>query len=238
MLSLLVAGLMISVITSCSKTDAVQTTTIKDIDGNVYETVKIGTQTWIVENLKTTRYRNGDSIHNISDATSWANLTTGGYCNYNNETYYGSKYGCLYNWYAVSDSRNLAPVGWHVSTDADWAILQDYLIANGYNYDGSTTGNYIAKSLSATTDWSTNTSIGSIGNDLSKNNKSGFTALPGGYRINNGSFANIGYHAFWWTTTESTPANAVYCYLHFSESTFTIYPAAKNWGRSVRCVKD
>jgi len=237
--SLVLAGFMFSFITSCSKTDdASIAKTVTDINGNVYDTVKIGTQTWMVENLKTTKYRNGDSIPNVTVAAIWTNLTTGGYCNYNNETYFGTKYGRLYNWYAVSDSRNLAPVGWHVATEADWTTLQNYLIANGYNYDGTTVGNYIAKSLSATTDWSINTTIGSIGNDLSKNNKSGFTALPGGYRIYDGSFANMGNHAFWWTSIESSSTNAVYCYLHFSSSALSVYPAAKNWGRSVRCVKD
>jgi uncharacterized protein (TIGR02145 family) len=238
--SLLVVGLMLSIITGCSKTDDTQIATIvKDIDGNVYDTVKIGTQIWMVQNLKTTRYRNGDSIPNVTDAAIWANLTSGGYSNYSNELYYGTKYGRLYNWYAVSDSRNLAPAGWHVATSADWTALQDYLIANGYNYDGSKVGNKIAKSLSANTDWYTGgTTVGSIGNDLSKNNKTGFTALPSGYRIDNGSFANVTFHAFWWTTTESSSTNAVYCYLHFSDPTLTIYPSSKKWGRSVRCVKD
>jgi len=94
-------------------------------DGQCYRTVKIGTQTWMVENLKSTRYRNGDTIPNVTDAAIWTNLTTGGYCNYNNEpnlaTTYG--YGRLDNWYSVSDSRNLATVGWHVSTDGHWTIL-------------------------------------------------------------------------------------------------------------------
>ena len=238
--SLVLAGFMFSFIISCSKTDdASIAKTVTDRDGNVYDTVKIGTQTWMVENLKTTKYRNGDSIPNVTVAAIWENLTSGGYCNYNNETYYGSKYGCLYNWYAVSDSRNLAPVGWHVATDADWTILQDYLIANGYNYDGSIVGNKIAKSLAANTDWYTGgTTVGSIGNDLSKNNKTGFTALPSGYRIDNGSFVNMTFHAFWWTTTESSSTNAVYIYLHFSDPSLTIYPSSKKWGRSVRCVKD
>ena len=238
--SLLVVGLMLSLFTSCSKKDDPKiASTLKDIDGNVYDTLKIGTQVWMVQNLKTTRYRNGDSIPNVTDGSAWANLTSGGYSNYNNELYYGTKYGRLYNWYAVSDSRNLAPVGWHVATSADWTALQDYLIANGYNYDGTTTANKIAKSLSANTDWSPVSSVtGSIGYDLTKNNKSGFTALPGGYRIDNGSFANATYHAFWWTTTESSSTNAVYCYLHFSDPSLTIYPSSKKWGRSVRCVKD
>lgn len=238
-------GLTLFLITACSKKDEVSTVpttlkvpTVKDIDGNAYDTVKIGDQLWMVENLRTTRYRNGDTIPNVSDAAGWGSLTTGAYCNYNNAANNPSKYGRLYNWYAVSDSRNIAPVGWHVSTDADWATLQNYLIANGFNYDGSTTGNYIAKSLAATTNWYTYPTLGTIGYDLSKNNKSGFTALPGGYRISTGSFANMGYHAFWWTSTGSNSTNAFYRYLHFKSSSLTDYPSEKNWGRSVRCVKD
>jgi uncharacterized protein (TIGR02145 family) len=240
--SLLLAGLTLTFITSCSKKDDNSTTPIstpvKDIDGNIYDTVKIGTQIWMVENLKTTKYRNGDLIPNVTDGVIWSNLSSGGYCNYNNLTNNSFKYGLLYNWYAVSDNRNLAPVGWHVATDSDWTTLQDFLIANGYNYDGSTAGNYIAKSLSAKTDWSTYTTIGSIGNDLSKNNKTGFTALPGGYRAFDGSFDNMGYHAFWWTSTESNSAKAFYRYLHFLSPTLSVSPDLKNWGRSVRCVKD
>ena len=241
---LLIIGLALI---SCSKKDDPQTAstlyvitgTVKDIDGNVYDTVKIGTQTWMVQNLKTTHYRNGDSIPNVKDAATWANISTDGYCNYNNDLNNGTKYGHLYNWFAASDSRNLAPAGWHVATSADWTILQDYLIANGYNYDGTTSGNKIAKSLSAKTDWYTGgTTIGAIGYGLINNNRTGFTALPGGYRIDTGSFANTTYHAFWWTTTESSSTNAIYTYLHFSEPTLTIYPSSKKWGRSIRCVKD
>lgn len=214
-------------------------TVVTDIEGNIYHTLKIGNQTWMVENLKTTKYRNGDLIPNVTDATIWTNSTTGNYCNYNNLVDNATKYGRLYNWYAVSDSRNLAPSGWHVSTVAEWTTLENYLIANGYNYDGSTTGNNIAKSLAATTDWSTYPTIGTIGNDLSKNNKSGFTSLPGGYRINNGSFANMGYHAYWWTSTESSSSNAIFVYLHYMKSILYVdYPNAKNWGSYVRCVKD
>ena len=97
--SLLVVGLMLSLIPSCSKKDDLKidnpkiATTVKDIDGNVYDTVKIGAQIWMVQNLKTTRFRNGDSIPNVKDAAIWANLSSGGYSNYSNEVYYGTKYG-------------------------------------------------------------------------------------------------------------------------------------------------
>lgn len=215
------------------------TGTFKDKrDGQTYRWVKIGTQTWMIDNLRATKYRNKDSIPNVTDVTSWPNLTTGAYCNYNNDASYANRFGCLYNWYAVSDNRNLAPVGWHVASDAEWSTLESYLIENGYNFDGSVDGNHIAKSLASTTDWSTSSKNGSVGNDLSKNNESGFNALPGGYRIYNGSFANMRYHAFWWTSTESGSDKAIYRYLHFSSSTLSAFPDSKNWGRYIRCVKD
>src|ERR1035437_40951 len=121
--------------------------TVTDIDGNVYHTVTIGSQVWMVENLKTTRFLNGESIPNITDNYSWATLSTGAYCDYDNLTDNSSNYGHLYNWFAVVDSRKIAPTGWHVPTDAEWIILQNYLLANGYNYDSTTTDNKYAKSL-------------------------------------------------------------------------------------------
>ena len=108
---------------------------ITDIDGNVYHTVKKGNQLWTVENLRTTSFNDGRPIQLVTDNVTWASLTTPAYCWYNNDIYNKSKYGALYNWYAV-DTKKLAPKGWHVPTDVEWDILQDYLIANGYNSDG------------------------------------------------------------------------------------------------------
>jgi len=104
--------------------------TIIDIDGNVYRIVKIGNQWWMVENLKATHYRNGDAIPEVTDNTAWENLyvyPTGAYCNYENKTDYVDTYGRLYNWYAVNDSHNIAPAGWHIPSDGEWLILADYL---------------------------------------------------------------------------------------------------------------
>ena len=172
----------------------------KDGDGNYYSVVKIGSLTWMAENLKTTKYRNGvDVIPNVSSATAWAGLTTGAYCDYNNTPNY---FGKLYNWYAVADSRNLAPTGWHVATNDEWTTLQDYLIANGYNYNGLNSFNNIAKSLAANVEWISCPDVGVIGNNLSQNNASGFSALPGGNRHNDGSFSYFGYDGIWWTSTE------------------------------------
>lgn len=226
---------------------------VTDIDGNVYHTVTIGTQTWMAENLKTTRYRNGDLIGTTTPATKdiytetepkyqWA---------YDGEDNNAAKYGRLYTWYAATDSRGIAPVGWHVPTDAEWTMLANYLIANGYNYDGTTTGNKIAKAMAATTDWVTSNNIGTIGNDLTKNNSSGFTGLPGGYRDSNnnlyninttGKFDDIGYTCNWWSSTERTSYNgttyAVYSNLFYNFSEFERIGDEQSIGYSVRCLKD
>jgi uncharacterized protein (TIGR02145 family) len=159
-----------------------------DQDGNNYKTVTIGTQVWMAENLKTTKYRNGDPIANVADNTEWENLTTGAYCTYDNDLKKLNAYGHLYNWHAVSDARNIAPEGWHVATDAEWTILNNYLgggIASGdkLKETGAIHWNY----------------------SNSETNESGFTALPGGFR-NNMTFTgleaiyhyiDIGLNGYW-----------------------------------------
>ena len=122
-----------------------QTGTVTDIDGNIYQTVTIGTQTWMVENLRTTKYNDNSAIPEITGAITWSNLTTPGMCTNNNtkNTDTINTYGRLYNWYAVNTGK-LPPIGWHVPTDAEFTILENYLIANGFNYDGTTTGNSIS----------------------------------------------------------------------------------------------
>src|SRR5665647_3709784 len=128
--TVLLAGLLFPLLNNCKKeatTDPDQTSgTVTDIDGNVYHTVTIGTQVWMVENLKTTKYRNGDPIPNVTDNIAWGALTTGAYCNYNNDTNNSITYGRLYNWYAANN-RNIAPSGWHVPTVAEWTILITYV---------------------------------------------------------------------------------------------------------------
>ena len=212
--------------------------TVTDIDGNVYHTVTIGTQTWMVENLKTTRYRNGKTISNVTDNSTWGGLTTGAWCNYNNNETLDTKYGKLYNWYAVADASNIAPIGWHVATDAEWTTLQSYLIDNGYNYNGIKTENKIGKSLAASTDWNTYTGTGTIGNDLLLNNKTGFTALPGGCRYGIGEFNSIGGNGYWWTSTENYTTNAWYRNLNYDNYFLNAYYLTKSYGFSVRCVKN
>jgi len=223
-----------------SKTIAFTFVDCTDIDGNHYPMVQIGTQIWMAENLKTTKYRNGELIGTTSPATEdisgesapkyqWA---------YNGDESYVSRYGRLYTWYAVNDSRNIAPAGWHVASDAEWTTLENYLIANGYNYDGTTTGNKIAKSLAATTDWNSLSDTGTIGNDLTKNNSSGFTALPGGYRDLGGPFSIIGSYGYWWSSTELSTTVAWYRFLYYGDYYLYRNGNSKSYGFSVRCVRD
>jgi uncharacterized protein (TIGR02145 family) len=205
---------------------------VKDIDGNIYHTVTIGDQTWLVENLKTTKYRNADVIPNVTDSVAWGTLTTGAQCSYNNEETNVKKYGRLYNWYAVNDKRIIAPEGWHVASLGEWQILENYLIANGYNYDEKNIGKNYAKSIASSTDWAEFNREGTIGNDLSKNNYTGFNALPGGWRMKKG-FEKLNIFGTWWTST------SVYSICLISESQcFYSIPWSKPYGYSIRCIKD
>jgi uncharacterized protein (TIGR02145 family) len=196
--------------------------TVTDIDGNVYRTVRIGSQEWMAENLKTTSYRNGDAIANVSDNNSWFNLTTGAYCNYNNDENYVATYGRFYNWYAVNDGRNLAPAGWHVSTDADWAALITYLggeaVAGGYLKEAGTT-HWSSPNTGAT-------------------NESGFTALPGGYRNPDGPSNHIGNIGFWWTATVDNTNKAWRLTMRYFDIAVERNSYYMMGGMSVRCVKD
>jgi uncharacterized protein (TIGR02145 family) len=215
------------------------TGTVTDIDGNIYTTVKIGNQVWTVENLRTTKYNDGTPIPLVTDSAAWKALTTPGYCYYNNTTNADSikKYGALYNWYVVN-TKKLAPKGWHVPTDAEWTTLENYLIANGYNWDGTTTGNKIAKSMAAKTDWETDVSVGTIGNDLTKNNKSGFSALPGGCRVFDGPFILIGRYGHWWSATEFVASVAYFRYLFCVNRYLGRDNIIKSSGFSVRLLRD
>lgn len=212
--------------------------TVTDIDGNVYTTVKIGNQIWTVENLRTTKYNDGTPIPLVTDNTAWAALRTQGYCYYHNttDTEKIKKYGALYNWYVV-ETKKLAPKGWHVPSDYEWNVLEDYLIANGYNWDGSKVFNKTAKSVAAKTDWVATREIGTAGYDLTKNNKSGFSAIPSGFREHSGDFILFGYISRWWSTTEYDVSHA---YLRNLHSTFvSMYRGStKRCGYSVRLVKD
>ena len=165
----------------------------------------------------------------------WAELSTPAYCFYDNatDTLEQKKWGALYNWYAVNTGK-LAPAGWRVPTGADWDTLQNYLIANGYNYDGTTTGNKIAKAMAAQTDWHESTHDGAIGNNLSTNNRSGFSALPVSYRTESGSFRRHDSYALF----QSANAQVNRCLRAEEWGLWFDPPIDERAGCSVRLVKD
>jgi uncharacterized protein (TIGR02145 family) len=214
---------------------------VKDVDGNWYKTVAIGTQVWMAENLKTTRFNDKTKIPNVMDFNQGTNPTTPGYCWYDYNAKYKKPYGALYNWYAVdiesNGSKNICPTDWHVPTNVEWTTLTDYLTNNGYGYEGD--GDDIAKSMASTSGWNTDPTAGNVGNDQASNNSSGFTALPGGYRFAAGTFTNVGFYGIWWSATEYNAASAW-------SRTITSYSSyvtrsnysEKPYGFSVRCIKD
>lgn len=206
---------------SCTKEDK-KVETVTDFDGNIYHVVTIGTQDWLVENLKVTHYRTGDAIPNVTGNTQWGNLTTGAYCDYDNSVANGTTYGRLYNWFAVNDSRKIAPTGWHVSSDAEWTVLTTYLggevIAGGKLKEKGTT-HWKSPNLGAT-------------------NESGFTGLPGGGRTYSGPFDYIIWGGAWWTSTSENVDDAWIRYLDYNTIDVYRYVDGKLYGRSVRCVRD
>ncbi|MBZ5856947.1 fibrobacter succinogenes major paralogous domain-containing protein [Flavihumibacter profundi] len=216
---------MIILIAACSKssTPASVPPINKDIDGNVYDTISIGSQLWMKENLKTTRYRNGDVIPEVTDPTAWVGLTTGAWCWYNNDSAaYASTYGKLYNWYAVHDPRGLAPTGWHVPSDVEWTSLSTGLggdpVAGGKMKETGTT-HWLTPNDGAT-------------------NSSGFTGLPGGTRVDDGSFGSVVNYGYWWSSSEGSPADAWFRLLGYYDGYLYKSQFNKRFGMSVRCIRD
>lgn len=222
---------------------------VTDIDGNIYKTVNIGTQIWMAENLKTTRFADGTEIPLVNNTPAWSNLTSTSkaYCWYNDDITNKELYGALYTWAAAmngeagnnlipSGVQGVCPVGWHLPSDAEWKILTDYLTYNGY--DSGRGGIAIGKSLAAKSGWIEYPTAGTVGNDQAKNNESGFSALPGGGRLYNGTFNQAGITANWWRSTEFSAALADYRYISYCNS--RIYKSSNNKqnGFSVRCLKD
>lgn len=187
-------------------------------------TVVIGTQQWTDKNLDVLTYRNGDLIPQVKDATAWAALTTGAWCYFNNDpSGYGAIYGKIYNWYAVNDPRGLAPLGWHIATSDEFETLRNALggsaVAGG-KLKTAGTGRWISPNTGAT-------------------NESGFSALPGSYRDNNGSFYNFtGQLGYWWTATEFNTSNAYYYQLNNTIEDALRGNENKKRGFSVRVVRD
>jgi uncharacterized protein (TIGR02145 family) len=189
---------------------------------NNIETVTIGTQVWMIRNLNVDHYLNGDSIPEVRDSAQWANLKSGGWCYYNNNPALGAIYGKLYNWYAVNDSRGLAPKGYHVPSDTEWTILSTYLggdSVSGKKLKETGTSNWQSPNEGAT-------------------NSSGFTALPSAGRIHNGKFYGIGCFVLWWSSTDFDKGTAYFWEINYIDTYFYRDYTFKEAGMSVRCIKD
>ncbi len=227
---LIAMGFLLILTTGCKK-DETNTTptptptpaTVTDVDGNVYQTVTIGTQVWLKQNLKVKHYRNGDSIPNILNATTWSTCVTGACCDFENIPTYSTTFGKLYNWYAVNDSRKIAPVGWHVSTDAEWTTLKTFL-----GGDAVSAGKLKEVGI---VHWFTP--------NVGASNSSGFTALPGGYRMADGAFDGSSWTkaGLWWTSTVNA-SEAWYYGIYYDSTNLGRADEQKGLAYSVRCVKD
>ena len=190
--------------------------------------ITIGTQVWKRCNLSVTKYRNGDTIPQVTNPTAWANLTTGAWCYYNNDPTTEPAYGRLYNWYAVNDPRGLAPTGYHIPTSAEWTTLTDYV-------GGAPTAGSILKM---------NANIGGTGDCVgwespsTSTNERGFTALPAGLRIEDGTFAGVYQTCRLWTSSNFDSAVAYYRSMAYTTNAVFIGTEPKERGMSVRLVKD
>ena len=191
---------------------------VVDIEGNFYETVKIGNQWWMAENLRVTYYQNGDEIPNITENQEWQSISYGAWAYYNNDSQFNTIYGKLYNWFVAGDSRNICPEGWHVPSDQDLNILANHL---GQNAGGKlkTTGFEYWNSP-----------------NFGATNETGFSALPSGGRNSNGTFRRMGERTYIWSNTESNNENAFYRILEYDSGNFIRNDFEKNFGRPIRCL--
>ena len=228
---------------------------VRDIDGNQYSTVIIGKQVWMAENLRVTKYNDGTPVTLVKDAAMWAHNFKArpkpAMSWYDNDhvKYQADKYGALYNWYVLSPAtngnRNVCPVDWHVPSDEEWTIMENFLIKNSHNFDSTSQGdrstnNKIAKSLSSASGWSIDDGVGAVGNTdyISIRNKSGFNALPAGYRGYDGTFINIKKYGYWWSATQAGNSSAWGRNISYSNNFVDAFNKNKAYGYSIRCVRN
>jgi len=202
--------------------------TCTDGDSNNYKAVTIGKQTWMAENLKATKYNDGTAISLVTSNTTWGGMFGPAYCWFNNDAgTYKNLYGALYNAYA-SNTTKLAPVGWHIATMAEWTTLKSYISSKTSTYGP------VVKALAITTDWTHSENPDVIGKDLTKNNSTGFSALPAGNRLQDGSFTSAGFYCSWWCHY----TNAYSWILYNNYGSLLSGDNVIMCGMSIRCVKD
>jgi uncharacterized protein (TIGR02145 family) len=223
-----------AIINGCEKDKDDPGGTITDVEGNVYKTVKIGSQVWMAENLKTTKFNDNSAIPNVSVASSWEILTTPGYSWYNNDIANKDTMGAMYNWYAANRS-NICPSGWSVPSDSDFIELELHLglpqnEIHTYGWHGTDQGSQ----MKSTSGW--------IGGDGKATNSSKFSALPGGYRQSRGLFSGMGLITFFWTADDDAynnkPTEAWYRRLDATETRIYKGTSAKAAGNYIRCLQD
>lgn len=211
----------ISLITSIGKMTSMM---LSSFGGGAFKKVAIGKQVWMTRNLNVDKFRNGDPIPHAQTDEQWQKASENkqpAWCNYEDDPAKGAKYGKLYNWYAVIDSRGLAPVGYHIPSDAEWTELTDFL--GGEEFAGS--------KMKSKSGWS---------NNGDGTNTSGFTGLPCGFRFIYGYFGSIGEEGFWWSSTEDNANDDCSRYRNLNYDTGRVYVDSnlKQSGYSVRCLKD
>jgi len=217
--------------TKSNNTEIQYSGTVTDIDGNAYNTIQIGNQIWMADNLRTTKYRNGDIIKDTLGFSTWELFDEGSYCSYNQDDSNISMYGRLYNWFAIDDRRSLAPVGWHIPSDEEWKELEMYLGMSQSEADlkGPRENNEVGLKLKSTTGWN---------EDKNGNNESGFTAVPSGFCGNYGDFDGLGFDAIFWSSTLNSDGIPWRRGLGYIAIGVARYTNGKNYGFSVRCIKD
>jgi uncharacterized protein (TIGR02145 family) len=218
---LAVLGSFLLIVTGCSKSDT-PPPPVTDADGNSYKTVRIGEQTWMAENLKTSKFSDGTDISIISDPAGWSTLETPGFCLYNNDGDSLKKiYGALYNFYAAGSGK-LCPAGWHVPSDDDWQKLREF------SADTLTSGGGFKEE--GIVHWKA-PNTGAV-------NNTGFTALPAGIRYFEGSFSSLSYFTSFWSSTEYDTSKGWFMSLYYGDAASPLNKASKKDGFSVRCIKD
>ena len=222
---------------------------VTDIDGNTYQSVTNCGLTFTKQNLNVSKYSDGTSIPQVQDPTVWASLTTGAWCYYNNDPANELVYGKLYNWYAVVGiydaasaanpllRKKIAPAGWHVPTDTEWSMLINCLDPNGSAEHGDFEFNISGGKMKATGIIEAGTGFWYEPN-AGATNESGFTGLPGGYRLKELEFNNIGYIGGWWSTSEYFTGNAFYRYVGKGNGNAIVNGINMEYGFSVRCLRD
>ena len=208
---------------------------VTDVDGNNYETVTIGSQVWMKENLKVSKYRNGEAIPTNLSNTAWQNTTSGAYAIYDNIPVNDSIYGKLYNWYAVADPRGLCPAGWHVPSDSEWKQLESYLGMPSGELDNSGLrggAQNIGGKLKSTSNLWQSPNTGAT-------NTVGFSAIPGAYRNIDGPYYGLGVDAVWWSSSVNGTNKAWSRLLTKGDGNSARFNYhLKTYGFSVRCLKD